>query len=68
MGTNNERTPPITDINKMVAVILDDVAKRPIPRKAKYRLAEVRQAIAKGIATIDMAVDIIRMCPYEKTV
>lgn len=67
MDTNNERTSPFTDINGMVAVILEDVAERPVPRGAKTRLAEIRQAVVKGIATVEMAVDIIRLYPKDRT-
>ena len=68
MTTSNEKTSPFKDINGLVADFLDDVADRPVPRGAKTRLDEIRQAVAQGKGTVQMALDIIEMFPNDKTV
>jgi hypothetical protein len=67
MITNRERTSPFTDINGLVADFLDDVGDRPVPRGAKARLDEIRQAVTQGKGTVQMALDIIEMFPNNKT-
>ena len=66
MYNHSERTSPFTDINGVVAALLDDVAERPVPRGSKARLAEIRLAVAEGKACINMALDIIDIFPNEK--
>jgi hypothetical protein len=58
-----ERTSPFTDVNGLVGVFIDDVSERPVPRGAKTRLAQIREAVANGKATVEMALDIIALFP-----
>ncbi len=58
-----ERTSPFTDVNGLVGVFFHDVSERPVPRGAKTRLSEIREAVAKGNATVEMALDIISLFP-----
>jgi hypothetical protein len=58
-----ERTSPFTDVNGLVGVFIDDVSERPVPRGAETRLSEIREAVAKGKATVEMALDIIGLFP-----
>jgi hypothetical protein len=67
MNTSDEKTSPFKDTNGLVADFLDDVADRPVPRGAKTRLDEIRQAVAQGKGTVQMALDIIEMFPNDKT-
>ncbi len=60
---SRERTSPFTDVNGLVGVFIDDVSERPVPRGAKTRLSEIREAVAKGNATVEMALDIIDLFP-----
>ena len=60
---SRERTSPFTDVNGLVGVFIDDVSERPVPRGAKTRLSEIREAVAKGKATVEMALDIIDLFP-----
>jgi hypothetical protein len=58
-----ERASPFTDVNGLVGVFFDDVSERPVPRGAKTRLSEIREAVARGNATVKMALDIIALFP-----
>jgi hypothetical protein len=58
-----ERTSPFTDVNGLVGVFTDDVSQQPVPRGATTRLSEIREAVANGNATVEMALDIIGMFP-----
>ena len=66
MKTDNEKTSPFTDTNGLVGAFLEDIADRPVPKRLKGRLAEIRQSVARGDATVDMALDIIKLFPYDK--
>jgi len=63
MDRQSKNTFPSNDINGLIAVLLDDVADRPVPQGAQTRLAEIHQAVAEGRATDDMVIDIIRLFP-----
>jgi hypothetical protein len=58
-----ERTSPFTDVNGLVGVFIDDVSERSVPRGAKTRLSQIREAVANGNATVEMALDIIDLFP-----
>jgi len=58
-----ERASPFTDVNGLVGVFIDDVSERPVPRGAKTRLSQIREAVASGNATVKMALDIIALFP-----
>jgi hypothetical protein len=58
-----ERTSPFTDVNGLVGMFIDDVSERPVPRGAKTRLSQIREAVASGNATVKMALDIIALFP-----
>jgi hypothetical protein len=60
---NLERTSPFTDVNGLVGAFLDDVSERTFPRGSKTRLSEIREAVASGNATVEMALDIIALFP-----
>jgi hypothetical protein len=62
----SERTSPAVDINFLVSLFLGGVAGRPVPLGAETRLEEIREAVAKKSATVDMAIDIIRLFPNDK--
>jgi hypothetical protein len=66
MIAHSERTSPSVDSNFLVSLFLDGVGRRPVPLGAETRLEEIREAIAKKSATIDMAIDIIRLFPNDK--
>ena len=57
---SNEKNnkPPFTDINGLVELFLEDVSDRPVPPGAEARLAEIRQAVEEGRATMEMATTI----------
>ncbi len=63
MHVNDEKTCPFKDVNGLTAIFLDDVADRPVPQGSEARLAEIRQAIDEGTATVDMALEIIDLFP-----
>jgi len=63
MDFQNEKTVPFNYINGLVAAFLDEIAGRPVPSETKRRLADIREAVAKGIATIDMGLNIIELFP-----
>jgi hypothetical protein len=62
----SERTSPAVDINFLVSLLLGGVAGRPVPLGAETRLEEICEAVAQKSATIDMAIDIIRLFPNDK--
>lgn len=66
MYTDCARTSPFTDVNGLVADFLDDVAHQPIRHGGGARLTKIRKAVAEGNATVDMALDIIRLFPKSK--
>lgn len=65
MDNHVDTTSPFTDINGLVAVALYDVAEGPVPLGAEPVLAEIRQTVSEGNATVDMALAIIDLFPYE---
>ena len=58
-----ERTSPFTDVNGLVGAFLDDVSERPGPRGSETRISQIREAVASGNATVEMALDIIALFP-----
>lgn len=66
--TENERSSPFTDINGLVADFLHDVGDRPIPHGAELQLAEIREAVAEGSATVEMALKIVELFPNCESV
>ena len=60
---DHERTSPFTDVNGLVGVFIDDVFEQPVPRGAKIRLSQIREAVASGNATVEMALEIIALFP-----
>jgi hypothetical protein len=60
-----KRTSPFTDVNGLVGAFLDDVSERPGPRGAKTRISQIREAVASGNATVEMALDIIALFPKD---
>jgi hypothetical protein len=65
MCSSKHSVDPFTDINGLVALFLDDIAERPVPRGAESLLAEIRQAAADGTATMAMATTIVDLFPYD---
>jgi hypothetical protein len=63
VDANNERTSPFTGSNGKVVAFLYDVAGRPVPRGARTRRADIRQAVAASSAVVDMALDFIDIFP-----
>ena len=66
MQSDENKTSPIAEINRVVAAMLEDVSTRPVPRGAEARFAQIREAAAKGMATTDMALDVIRLFPVDE--
>ena len=64
----DEPTASFPEINSIVAGLLDRVADRSVPPGAETRIAEIRQAIAEGNASLRMAIDIVELFPDNKPV